>query len=343
MLRADGTAEPLPELESGTGSRPRSTATAATAPSTLTSRAARAFRRCSTATARASAAAPEEPGLDAERATNYEVGVSDTLFSDRACLVGGLLFRHREPYPDGLHVPPTAITRSSSTTPTARATASSFRPIWDATRTLRVGGNYTYLERDLDFAGAARRLASAGTVMCQHGNGRHRRLRSSKARRAHEAFLYAGLEGDKPAHTDAEPRDRQRSHVWSRAALDARCRPVQQRTTATRAVAARPSGSPASPNYINIGSYALLNFRADYDFTENFSTAVGVTNLLDQNYSLADGFPEPGRQFYATARASSDGISSARAKLPSGRARPEGPEKCGSARAISSRVRSSTS
>jgi iron complex outermembrane receptor protein len=47
----------------------------------------------------------------------------------------------------------------------------------------------------------------------------------------------------------------------------------------------------------------LLNLRADYDFTDNFSTAAGVTNLLDQNYSLADGFPEPGRQFYATARA----------------------------------------
>ena len=59
----------------------------------------------------------------------------------------------------------------------------------------------------------------------------------------------------------------------------------------------------ARPNFTDIGSYALLNFRADYDFTDNFSTAVGVTNLLDQNYSLADGFPEPGRQFYATARA----------------------------------------
>ena len=57
------------------------------------------------------------------------------------------------------------------------------------------------------------------------------------------------------------------------------------------------------PNFTDIGSYALLNFRADYDFTENFSTAVGVTNLLDQNYALAEGFPEPGRQFYATARA----------------------------------------
>ena len=61
--------------------------------------------------------------------------------------------------------------------------------------------------------------------------------------------------------------------------------------------------SVGRPNFTDIGSYALLNFRADYDFTENFSTAVGVTNLLDQNYALADGFPEPGRQFYATARA----------------------------------------
>ena len=50
-------------------------------------------------------------------------------------------------------------------------------------------------------------------------------------------------------------------------------------------------------------AYAILNFQAEYAFTKEFITAVGVTNLLDQNYSLADGFPEPGRQFYATARA----------------------------------------
>jgi iron complex outermembrane recepter protein len=59
----------------------------------------------------------------------------------------------------------------------------------------------------------------------------------------------------------------------------------------------------ARPNFTDIGAFTLLNLRADYDFTDNFSTAAGVTNLLDQNYSLADGFPEPGRQFYATARA----------------------------------------
>ena len=30
--------------------------------------------------------------------------------------------------------------------------------------------------------------------------------------------------------------------------------------------------------------------------------AMGATNLLDQNYQLAQGFPEAGRQFYANAR-----------------------------------------
>jgi len=65
----------------------------------------------------------------------------------------------------------------------------------------------------------------------------------------------------------------------------------------------KPTSTAGTPSYVNLGSFALVNFRADYDFTESFSAAVGVTNLLDQNYSLAEGFPEAGRQFYVTARA----------------------------------------
>jgi outer membrane receptor protein involved in Fe transport len=51
----------------------------------------------------------------------------------------------------------------------------------------------------------------------------------------------------------------------------------------------------------------LLNLRADYDFTDNFSTAVGVTNLLDQNYALADGFPRPAASSTPRRAQSSDG------------------------------------
>jgi iron complex outermembrane receptor protein len=57
------------------------------------------------------------------------------------------------------------------------------------------------------------------------------------------------------------------------------------------------------PNYINIGAYALVNFQAEYAFDPNTSLAIGGTNLLDENYQLADGFPEPGRQFFANVRA----------------------------------------
>ena len=49
------------------------------------------------------------------------------------------------------------------------------------------------------------------------------------------------------------------------------------------------------PNYVKIGAYALLNFNAEYAFDKNTTVAVGATNLLDQNYQLAQGFPEAGR------------------------------------------------
>ena len=63
------------------------------------------------------------------------------------------------------------------------------------------------------------------------------------------------------------------------------------------------AATKSTPNFVNLGSYTLLNFQAEYEFTDSFTTAIGATNLLDQNYELAEGFPEPGRQFYATARA----------------------------------------
>ncbi len=56
------------------------------------------------------------------------------------------------------------------------------------------------------------------------------------------------------------------------------------------------------PNYVRLGAYALLNFNAEYVLDRNTTIAVGATNILDQNYELADGFPEAGRQFYANAR-----------------------------------------
>jgi iron complex outermembrane receptor protein len=48
-----------------------------------------------------------------------------------------------------------------------------------------------------------------------------------------------------------------------------------------------------------MGSCALLNFQAEYAFNDMTSMTIGGINLLDENYFLAEGFPEPGRQFFA--------------------------------------------
>ena len=42
--------------------------------------------------------------------------------------------------------------------------------------------------------------------------------------------------------------------------------------------------------------------QAEYKFSENFSAAIGGTNLTDENYELVEGFLEAGRQFFANAR-----------------------------------------
>ncbi|MFA5957428.1 hypothetical protein [Hyphomicrobium sp.] len=57
------------------------------------------------------------------------------------------------------------------------------------------------------------------------------------------------------------------------------------------------------PNYVDIGAYALVNFQAKYAFNSNTTFAIGGTNLLDENYAVAEGFFEPGRQFFANLRA----------------------------------------
>jgi iron complex outermembrane receptor protein len=63
------------------------------------------------------------------------------------------------------------------------------------------------------------------------------------------------------------------------------------------------AGVPANINYIEVGSYVLVNLDVEYRVNETFTLSAGAKNLTDENYMLVEGFPEPGRQFFANARA----------------------------------------
>ena len=46
-----------------------------------------------------------------------------------------------------------------------------------------------------------------------------------------------------------------------------------------------------------------MNLQAQYDIDKHTTLAVTGRNLLDADYQLTDGFPEPGRSFVANVKA----------------------------------------
>ena len=52
---------------------------------------------------------------------------------------------------------------------------------------------------------------------------------------------------------------------------------------------------------VEIGDHTTINLKAAYHPLKALTLEAGVTNLTDQNYSLADGFPNPGRMWFANA------------------------------------------
>lgn len=51
-----------------------------------------------------------------------------------------------------------------------------------------------------------------------------------------------------------------------------------------------------------VPDYTLLNFYASGKITKNFSIDAGLNNIFDKNYSLVEGYPEEGRNFFVTLR-----------------------------------------
>lgn len=57
-----------------------------------------------------------------------------------------------------------------------------------------------------------------------------------------------------------------------------------------------------APLYYRTGGYVTAALRVDYDVTDRITVGLGGRNLFDKDYVLTDGFPEPGRSFFASLR-----------------------------------------
>ena len=56
------------------------------------------------------------------------------------------------------------------------------------------------------------------------------------------------------------------------------------------------------PGYVRTGAHTVLNFQVQYHGGDRWDLSLGGTNLLDENYELAWGFPEEGRNAYLRLR-----------------------------------------
>ncbi|MFT3690976.1 TonB-dependent receptor plug domain-containing protein [Paenirhodobacter sp.] len=121
---------------------------------------------------------------------------------------------------------------------------------------------------------------------------------------ANYTWLHRGI--DDPIRADYRPTDTPRHTAYLR--LDWKARenltlsPSVEVSGARLSDAAIQPADPAQVAYSRMGGFALANFDAEWQVTEQASFAFGVRNIFDRNYQLVEGFPEPGRSFFLTTR-----------------------------------------
>ncbi len=209
--------------------------------------------------------AASNPGLAPERATNYELGASHAFGPVHA---EGALF-----YSDIDDAIVSVRPNAASATTTRRENLGHAHyygaELSLTTRVmpgLQLGANYTYIHRKFAIAPLAGSTPPAAFALTDVPT--------------HKAFVYA----------DWTPLAR--LHIVPSADIASR-----------RTTLAATNPPPGIPFYYRTGSYVQAALRVDYALTERIDVAVGARNLFDDNYRLVDGFPEPGRSFFASVRA----------------------------------------
>jgi iron complex outermembrane receptor protein len=60
--------------------------------------------------------------------------------------------------------------------------------------------------------------------------------------------------------------------------------------------------TPTGTAYYRTGAYVRADLRIDYELARGLVLGAGVRNAFDANFALTDGFPEPGRSVFLSAR-----------------------------------------
>lgn len=115
----------------------------------------------------------------------------------------------------------------------------------------------------------------------------------------HYAYLHRKIDG--PDGLDIKPVGRPKHSALFYAKWEAYTRLVLM--PSLELYSSRYSSDRTESTFTKNKGFALANFSADYQITENFSAGVGVRNIFDKNYEVQYGYPEAGRTFFARAKA----------------------------------------
>ena len=102
-----------------------------------------------------------DPNFDPERATNYEAGAND-VFGD-VKVSGALLYSDIKDNIQNAFYAANGMNSIIGFNADGESYGLELSADWDVTSTLRIGGNYTYIQRDFDYGAAALEVTPSAT------------------------------------------------------------------------------------------------------------------------------------------------------------------------------------
>lgn len=208
--------------------------------------------------------AVSNPGLDPERARNYELGIEDNLapgVRGSAAIFNTRIKDYIQSVPNAVLVsgPGGGLFNQNQNVGEARIKGLELGLMASVLSTLEVGGNYSWIDAEI--------TPPPGTTT------NYPYLATPK----NKGFLYAKW----------NPTDKW-NIVPSYEVADNRWSP-------------QVGGIPG-PTFVKTGSYNLLNVKVDYRIVRDWVLSFAANNLLDKNYELSAGYPSQGRNFLLSTR-----------------------------------------